>query len=360
MKKIIANLTLLLTLSLSAVSQNLNIRKLDSLFDALGNNNKIMGSFAVEKNGTVVYTRAIGYSAINADGKTKSTTGTLYRIGSITKMFTATMIFQLIEEGRITLSATLDQYFPQIPNSKNITIETLLKHRSGLFDFVNDQKDTAWITRPQSPEIIMEQIAGGEVKFAPDKKFAYSNSGYYLLARIIEKITGQTYNANLQSRICAKLHLNSTYSPADNELKENEANTFMFADNRWQTKTDIYFPNVVGVGDMLSTTTDLINFVDGLLDGKLTSQENLGLMKRFVDKNGYGMGLMKVPFHNKTGFGHAGSTYGTYTLVAKFPNDSLTIASFVNGQLFRYNDVAIGLLSICFNEEYEIPTFDDK
>src|SRR5712675_2295131 len=98
MKKILTILILTGVFSVSGFSQNLKIKKLDSLFDALENNNKIMGSFGVEKDGKLIYTRSIGYSTINANKKIKATPETLYRIGSITKMFTATMIFQLIEE----------------------------------------------------------------------------------------------------------------------------------------------------------------------------------------------------------------------------------------------------------------------
>ena len=358
MKKIFAILSLTAFFSVSGFSQNLNTKKLDSFFDSLEHNNQVMGNFAVAKSGKVIYTRSIGYSSITGNDKVKATNETLYRIGSVTKMFTATMIMQLIDEAKISLTTTLDTYFPQIPNSNKITTEMLLRHRSGLYDFVNGPTDQEWIKKPQSKEIILEAITKGQPKFLPNKQFAYNNSGFYLLACIIEKITGQTYNENLQKRICSILQLKNTYSPPDNELKNNEANGYKFEDGKWVEIADNYFPNIVGVGDILSTTTDLVLFVEALLDGKLTSEHNLTLMKQVGGTNPFGMGVMKIRFKKKSGFGHRGDTFGNHTAVVKFADDSITFVSCVNGTVFKPSDITIGLLSICFDEKYEIPTFD--
>lgn len=360
MKKVITILSLTGLISLSAFSQNLNTKKLDSFFDSLENNNQVMGNFAVAKSGKIIYKRSIGYSAITGNESVKATNETLYRIGSVTKTFTATMIFQLIEEGKISLSTHLDKYFAQIPNANKITIDMLLKHRSGLYDYVNGPTDQEWIKKPQSKETILEEIIKGAPNFLPDKKSAYNNSGFYLLACIIEKITGQPYNENLQKRICSKLQMNNTCSPLDNELKSNEANGYTLEDGKWVEVADNYFPNIVGVGDILSTTTDLIIFINALLDNKLTSQKSLDLMGGFACKNCVGMGLMKIPFYKRIGSGHRGDTFGTHTFVVKFAEDSITFASCVNGTVLKPNDITVRLLNICYDGKYEIPTFNSK
>jgi len=347
-------------LILSGFSQNLNTKKLDSFLDSLEHNNQVMGNFAIAKSGKIIYTRSIGYGAITGNEKVKATNQTLYRIGSVTKTFTSTMIFQLIEEGKISLSTHLDEYFSQIPNSNKITIEMLLKHRSGLYDYVNDPADQEWIKKPQSKETILEKIIKGPPNFLPDKKSAYNNSGFYLLACIIEMITGQPYNENLQKRICSKLQMTNTYSPPDNEFKSNEAHGYTLEDDKWVEVADNYFPNIVGVGDILSTTTDLIIFINALLDSKLTSKKSLDLMGGFACKNCVGMGLMKIPFYKRIGTGHKGDTFGTHTIMVKFADDSITFASCVNGTVLKPNDITIGLLSICYDEKYEIPTVNLK
>src|SRR5204863_9453799 len=123
-------LTLLLVTAGSA--QTLDKAKLDQFFDRLAEKNKAMGSLTIAKEGNVLYTRAIGYSQINGTEKKPLTAANRFRMGSITKMFTATMILQLVEEGKLKQTDILDKFFPQIPNAGKITIAQILAHRSGI------------------------------------------------------------------------------------------------------------------------------------------------------------------------------------------------------------------------------------
>lgn len=335
-----------------ASSQDLNTAKLDTFFNVLSEHNKIMGSFAIAKKGKVVYERSIGY----ANGNIPATKNTLYHIGSVTKMFTATMIFQLIDEGRLSLNSTLDKWFPVIPNSRQITIKMLLDHRSGLFDFVNDDTDTSWLTKPHTKDELLKKIISGKTHFLPGTGFSYSNSGYLLLAYIIETITKHSYNDNLQMRICKRIGLKNTYSPPNNTLKKNEADPYVFG-TKWEKITDIYFPNVTGVGNILSTTTDLIKFDSMLLGGKLISASNLKLMKTVQDGI-FGTGMLIVPSDDShTGYGFAGDTYGTHTLVLSFSDDQLIVSYCINGEAYPHEDVTTGILNICFNQQYQIPVY---
>src|SRR5215475_370889 len=124
----------LLTLALgpSGYAQTPDKAKLDQFFDRLAEKNKAMGSLTIAKDGKVLYTRVIGYSQINGTEKKPLSEASRFRIGSITKMFTAVMIYQLVEEGKLKLSDTLDKFFPQIPNASRITMAQMLSHRSGI------------------------------------------------------------------------------------------------------------------------------------------------------------------------------------------------------------------------------------
>src|SRR4028119_1845540 len=126
----------LLTFALFNVvsAQTLDKAMLDRFFARLAEKNQAMGSLTVAKDGKVLYTRAIGYSQINGSQRKPATPATRYRTGSLTKTFTAAMIFQFVEEGKLKLSDTLDKFFPQIPNAKKITIAHMLAHRSGIQD----------------------------------------------------------------------------------------------------------------------------------------------------------------------------------------------------------------------------------
>jgi D-alanyl-D-alanine carboxypeptidase len=348
MKTILTLLGLTVYFCFPAFTQDINTEKLDRFFDSLENNHQTMGSFAIAKNGKIVYSRSVGFSAIDSTQKIPATNMTLYRIGSVTKTFTATMIFQLIEEGKISLYTTLDQYFPQIPDSKKITIDMLLRHRSGLYNYVIYQQDSGWIKRPQAKESILDIIATGKPSFPPNRQVAYCNSGYFLLKCIIESINGLSYNENLQNRICMKLQLKNTLSPPDGQPKDNEALSFSLVDNKWVLIIDNYFPNITGVGDILSTHSDLLIFMDALLDGKLTAVNSLHSMKDFRGSGVFGRGIMKINYEKLSGFGHRGDTFGTHTAVARIVDDSLTFASCINGHVVEPRDINIGVLNACY------------
>jgi len=172
-------LTCLLALVVNSVfSQNFNARRMDSLFQILEANNKFMGSIAISENGKTIYTKSIGFDDI-ASFK-KSSINTKYRIGSISKMFTASLIFKAVEEKKVSLSQTIDKYFPTLKNANKITIRNLLNHRSGIHDFTNDPEYLNWHTQLQSKTKMIERIANREIVFEPDTKGQYSNSNYIL------------------------------------------------------------------------------------------------------------------------------------------------------------------------------------
>ncbi|SDX04527.1 Beta-lactamase [Aequorivita viscosa] len=144
MKKYFILFVFALLLSQLSFSQDFNNNKLDSYFDALEANDKFMGSVAVSQNGKILYTRAVGFAAveneINADVNTK------YRIGSISKTFTAVMILKAIEAGKLELTQTIDTFFPAIANASKINIAQLLYHRSGIHSFTNNEDYLTWNT----------------------------------------------------------------------------------------------------------------------------------------------------------------------------------------------------------------------
>ncbi|HZK94763.1 MAG TPA: serine hydrolase domain-containing protein, partial [Prolixibacteraceae bacterium] len=160
---------LLAGLSLGTVhAQSFDKAKMDQLFDVLAKKEKALGSVTLSKNGNVIYSRAIGYSSIKDAGKIPSTILTKYRIGSITKMFTTTMIFQLVEEGKLKLTTTLDAYFPKLPNANKITIGNLLNHHSGLHNFTNEPEYMSYMTQPKTQDEMLAILAKSNVDFQPN------------------------------------------------------------------------------------------------------------------------------------------------------------------------------------------------
>jgi D-alanyl-D-alanine carboxypeptidase len=335
--------------------QSVDTARLDSLFNTLADKNKAMGSLTLSKNGTVLYRKAIGYSRISASEKKSATALTTYRIGSITKMFTATMIFQLIEEGKVALATPLDTFFPTIPNSDKITIGNLLNHRSGLHNFTDDPEYHTWMTQPKTQDEMLACIAKNKVDFTPNEKAAYSNSNYVVLGYVIEKITQRSYAENLAQRITSKIGLTHTYCGGTSNLNDNESVSYQFADDwRLMPETDMSIPG--GAGSIVSTPTDLTTFIQGLFSLKLVQQQSLDHMKTITD--GFGMGMFQIPFYGKKGYGHNGGIDGFASNVGYFPEDSVAVAYCTNGQVYPLNDILIGVLSIYFHRAYSIPTFN--
>ena len=212
-KMLFATLPALVLLT-SGYAQTLDKAKLDQLFDRLLEKNKGMGSLTLAKDGSLLYSRSFGYSQINGNEKKPLTAETKYRIHSITKIYTAVMIFQLVEEGKLKLTDTLDKFFPQIPNAARITIEQMLAHRSGIH---NVEPDGSWGMQPRTQDEVVARIAQGQPDFEPGAKHQYSSAGYHLLGGVIEKAGGKPYREALKERITAKLGLKDTYLGAGKE-----------------------------------------------------------------------------------------------------------------------------------------------
>ncbi|MEI7802150.1 MAG: serine hydrolase domain-containing protein [Bacteroidota bacterium] len=355
MKKIV----LLLVLSLSASgflqSQNFNKAKMDSLFDAIDAHQKAMCSITISKNGKVVYARAIGSSVIDGKQKTPATINTEYRIGSITKMFTTTIIFQLIEEGKLSLATHLSDFFPKLPNADKITIENLLYHRSGLHNFTDDSLYLTWNTQPKTESEMLDIIGSHAPDFQPNEKTAYSNSNFVVLGYIIEKICGNSYSDILKQRITSKIGLTQTYCGGKTDFKKGEALSYNFEKDIWtqEAETDMSIPG--GAGCIVSTPTDLCKFIDALFTGKLVRAKSLKQMETI--KDGMGAGMFKFPFYEKTAYGHTGGIDAFQSELTYFPIDSVSVAFCGNGMAMPMNDIAIGFMSIYYNKSYSIPEF---
>lgn len=353
-KKLSAVLSLFLILHGAAKSQVFNKARLDSFFVALNTHDQSMGSVAIASGGAVVYQNAIGYSQANGAIKTPATIQTKYRIGSISKMFTATMIFQLIDQGKLNLSTPLAAYFPQLPNAAKITIGEMLDHRSGLHNFTNDSLYTTYMGEPQTEAAMTAIFARQKPDFEPDTKAEYSNTNFVLLGYIVEKITGKTYAEELKNRITSKIGLKDTYYGSKADPAKNEAYSYNYT-GKWtqMPETDMSIPG--GAGAVVSTPADLVKFIDALFAGKLISAASLELMKTMKDN--YGMAMFTIPFYDKKGYGHTGGIDGFSSLLIYFPQDKLAIAYLSNGVRYSTNDVVIGALSIYFNKPFVIPEF---
>lgn len=345
---------LLIVLGSSCTKQNINKPRLDSLLTSLQGHNKAMGSLAISVDGQVIYSRAFGYRSINGNEKIAPDSHTKYRIGSISKMFTATMIFQLIEEGKLKLNDRLANWFPELPNAQKITIGNMLNHRSGLYNFTNDAAYWPYSTQPCAEAEMTAIFAKQKPDFEPDEKAEYSNTNFVLLGYIIERITKKAYSEELKERIVSKIGLNDTYYGGKTNVKNNEAHSYVFAVKWMQMEeTDMSIPG--GAGAIISTPTDLTKFIEALFAGKLISMDHLNLMKTLNDN--YGMAMFETDFDGKKGYGHDGGIDLFRSTLTYFPDQKLAIAYCSNSGAYNFDKVKEAALSIYFHKPFTFPEF---
>lgn len=327
--------------------------RLDSFFEALQQNNKWMGSVAVVKAGKLVYSKSIGFK--DADSKALADNNTKYRIGSISKTFTTVLVFKAIEEGKLSLTQTLNKYFPAIRNADKITIGQMLSHHSGIHSFTNDSTYLTYYTQPHTENEMVAIIIKGGSDFEPGSKAAYSNSNFVLLAYILQSIYKKPYGTLLLEQITKPLGLENTFFGGKINKENGESCSYKWDGNHWvkEAETDMSVP--MGAGAVVSTPTDLTRFADALFTGKLISAKSLEQMKTMKDS--YGMGLFQIPFNNKLSYGHTGGIDGFSSVFSYFPDDSIAYALTSNGSNFDNNDISIAVFSWIYGKPFSIPNF---
>jgi CubicO group peptidase (beta-lactamase class C family) len=313
-----------------------------------------MGSISIFKEGKEVYQNCFGYISIEEQLPIRK--HTKFRIGSISKTFTATIIKQLVEQDKLTLDTKLEEFYPEIPNAGQITITHLLKHRSGIYNFTNAEDYPSWMESPLTKQELIEKIITYGTVFEPGEKTEYSNSNFVLLSFIIEDITGQSYARVLHDYIIEPCDLKNTCYGSEIDPGQNEALSYNKV-GEWElaTETDMSVP--LGAGGIVSTPYDLNTFLNQLFNHQLVSHETLAKMMDIQE--GIGMGLLQVPFYEKKAWGHTGGIDGFQSNAFYFPGEKVSITYLSNGVSMPMNDILIGALSIYFGKEYELPEFKE-
>lgn len=334
------------------LAQEIDTRKLDLYFKSLEDNNKFMGSVAISQNGKIVYTKTIGLAAV--ENNLKANENSKYRIGSISKTFTAVLILKAVENKKLALDQTIEKFFPTLANANRITIKQLLGHRSGIHDFTDDEDYEIWNTKARTEKEMVAVITKGGSDFVPDTEAAYSNSNYVLLTYILEKTFKKPYAELLTSNITKPLGLTNTYLGGKINTAKNECRSYRF-EAGWQAEpeTDISIP--LGAGGIVSTPTDLVKFSNALFGGKLLKAENLELMK--MVKDNYGLGLFKIPFYENISYGHRGGIDKFTAVFSHSSEGNIAIALISNGSNYNNNEIPLAILSAVYNKPFELPEF---
>ncbi len=311
----------------------------------------VVGSIATLDDGTTTAVMTSGVpNRTNGDSIGKNDR---VRIGSVTKTFTASLVLQLMAEGKVDLDAPIEQYLPGLLHGSDmdgsdmdgsgtdgsaITVRQLLQHRSGLPEFAGEPGADEWIAanedRTLTPSAAVAIALGKPAQFVPGTSFVYTNTNYIVLGMLVESVTGRSYADELQSRILDPLDLEDTYLPAagERDIRGDHLTGYQDLDGGLTdvSRTEPSIP--WSAGAMVSTGTDLNAFWRALLDGQVVPAEQLAEMTTpqvgatEAEGLGYGMGVgaTELPC-GVTYTGHSGGIYGYYTLSGATPDRAFTV-----------------------------------
>ncbi len=353
MRKIFYSALLALFVPFFASAQSFNPTRVDSLLELLNRHQRWMGSVAISQRGNLVYSRALGYANVSKDEL--AGTGTIYSIGSITKMFTAVLIFKAVEQGKLSLGDKLDGFFPEIPNSGMITMEQMLGHRSGIASVTSQRDFEKWSNKPVTREEMLQKTSQAPSLFEPGSQTRYSNSNYILLTYILEDVTGKTYSELLEKEITEPLDLTHTYVSEAKAANDHESNAYRFL-GVWEEVPQKDPSVTLGAGSIASTPEDLNHFVEALFGGKILRPASMEQMLTFRDE--MGLGVHEFSFGEMKSMGHTGSKDGFISYVGFEPEKDLIISFTSNGMNYPHGKFTQLLYDMIFDPNAVLPEFE--
>jgi CubicO group peptidase (beta-lactamase class C family) len=338
--------------ALSAIAQSVP-QKIDTLLTAFEKQEAFTGSVLVARGGTVLFEKGYGYK--NKKENTWNDSNTVFQIGSITKQFTSAIILQLEEKNRLSLQDKLSKYIPDYPNGDQITIEHLLTHTSGVYNYTND---TAFMRRsaftPISRDSLIATFKNKPLDFHPGAQFNYSNSGYILLGYIIEKVTGKSYFQVVRENIFRPLHMDHTGFDFSGLVSADKA--IGYRPSETGEPAPIVDSSVsFAAGAIYTTLGDLYKWDRALYTGNIISPASL--QKAFTPhlaKYGYGWTIDSV--HGKRVVEHGGGIPGFVSYIWRVPEDQTCIVVLDNHPSpAGPEQIAREINALLDGKEYRIP-----
>lgn len=290
----------------------------------------------VDKGGVNVYSVAFGETDI--ENGLAASIDSAYPIGSITKSFTALAALQLVAAGQLDLDAPVSRYLEDFSGpAKDVLVRQLLTHTSGIPNYtsipvVRDQLKRQKLGREQ----MVSFFADLPLQFEPGTRFNYTNSGFYLLGLIIEKVSAKDYYQYLQENVWDPLGMARTYSGDDEQLISGRVRGYEYGQKGFSNASPWYYLVPFSAGSIISTVGDLARyrrgvFVSDVIDSKVRALVLKQVPMKDGTPNPYTLGaLIKSDFHGHIKYSHSGEIYGFFSDHAYYPDDDLTIAILTN------------------------------
>lgn len=291
----------------------------------------------VAKKGEVLLEK--GYGIANLELNVPMKSEMIFRIGSITKQFTAIAILQLVDKGQIELSDSIQKFIKGFHSKgKKITIENLLTHTSGIKPYEEiDVKIPNAMRIEFSPKTVIDSLDKLSLEFEPNTKYNYCNSNYFLLGYIIEQVSGKPYPQYLRENIFTPAGLNSTFYENTAEIRPDRANGYSFSDGKYWNTDFISMSLVYGAGALRSTVSDLYKWHQALYEGKLLKKETfLKAIQPYKLADGkqidYCYGFFNKTENGINSIGHGGAIDGFRAIEMYYPNQDIFITLMCNSE----------------------------
>ncbi|MCI0660807.1 MAG: serine hydrolase [Acidobacteria bacterium] len=330
------------------------VPKIEEYLNAAANQG-FTGSALISRDGKVIFSK--GYGLANRELDVLNTPPTKFRIGSITKQFTAAAILLLQERGKLSVQDPICKFFDNCPSAWNgVTIHHLLTHTGGVPSYTSSSDYRTKMMMPETVASMIDRFKDKPLEFKPGEKMSYSNSGYFLLGHIIEKASGESYEGFLQKNIFGPLKLSGTGYDHHITILKNRATGYSRGQDGMINSLYLDMSQPYAAGSLYSTVEDLFAWNEALFSDKLLSAKSREAMMT-VDKNNYAYGLGVNQQHNRKMVSHGGGINGFNTFLGRFPDEKVTVVVLRNADFGRLGpgQIANAMAAILFGEKYEVP-----
>ena len=331
-----------------------SLPRMEQVIQSFVMKDQFMGAVLVARGNDVLLDRGYGYADV--EWKVPDSPKAKFRLGSITKQFTAASIMLLQERGKLKVTDPVKKYMPDAPDAwDKITIFNLLTHTSGIPNFTGFINYHSIEPFPITPEKLIAQFRDKPLDFQPGEKFSYSNSGYVVLGYLIEKITGESYAKFVEDNIFKPLGMKDSGYDSNSAIIPDRAQGYTRGPNGLENAGYINMTVPFSAGALYSTTDDLLRWEQGLFGGKVLSPESLKQMTTPF-KGDYAFGLVVRTVNGHRVINHGGGIEGFNTMLAYYPDDKVTIAVLANLNGGAPNEIAQYLGALAQGEKVVLPS----
>ncbi len=362
-------------LPINAGAQSLDKQEaINEIFSKYHEYEGFQGAVLVAEQGEVIYKNAFGLS--NREWNIPNQIDSRFDIASISKQFTAMLVMQFYEEGKIHLDSTISTYYPEYRSDvgNQVTIHHLLTHRSGIPNYTSiPYVWTDSLANRYTREQLVKKFCSGDLEFKPGTRYSYNNSGYLLLSTILEKVSGMPFDLLLQERILNPVKMMNTGIDEREKIIDKRAYGYVQELEDYENARPMYMANLQGAGNMYATVEDLYLWDRALHKNKLLSRKGLReMMTPFSDPSdtwippfsnsyGYGLGISKVEIgKNKEAevIFHSGHIAGFSSFMLSFLEDEhliIMLSNTGNVSTARMNEIAQEIKNVLYRLPYELP-----